>query len=141
MRPARNGDCLVTCTSRARKLARQENKVMEAYEQEIRFLVMDGVSHALISEYLSRKEPNRRGFSERSVRRFCSERDIHYRSRLTDAELDRRISTAIRSVGHSYGRRTLHGKAVAATSGLVRPGSRRGQFCRKWVWLVTCPVR
>ena len=35
----------------------------------------------------------------------------------------------------------LQDKAVAATSGLVRPGSRRGQFCRKWVWLVTWPVR
>ena len=82
---------------------------MDAYEQDIRRLVLSGMSHAIISEYLSRKEPNRRGFSERSVRRFCSERNIHYRSGLTDAELDRRVMVAIRAVGHSYGRRMLHG--------------------------------
>ncbi len=70
---------------------------------------MDGVSHALITDYLSRKEPNRRGFSERSVHRFCTERDIHYRSQLTDTELDRRVTLAIQSVGHNYGRRMLHG--------------------------------
>lgn len=79
------------------------------YEQEIRRLVLDGMSHALISDYLSQKETNRRGYSERSVRRFCSERNIHYRSRLTDIELDRRGMLAIQSVGHKYGRRTLHG--------------------------------
>ena len=79
------------------------------YEQEIRRLVLDGMSHALINDYLSQKEPNRRGYSERSVRRFCSERNIHYRSRLTDPELDRRVMLAIQSVGHKYGRRTLHG--------------------------------
>ena len=79
------------------------------YEQEIRRLVMDGVSHALLSYYLSWKEPNRLGFSERSVQQFFSERNIHYRSRLTDTELDTRVTVAIQSVGHSYGRSNLHG--------------------------------
>ena len=39
----------------------------------------------------------------------CSERNIHYRSRLTDTKLDRQVMLAIKSGGHKYGRRTLHG--------------------------------
>ena len=92
---------------------------MDVYEQEIRRLVMDGVSHAY---YLSWKEPNRQGFSERSVHRFCSERNIHYRSRLTDTELDTRVTVAIQSVGHSYGRSTLHGY-LRSQGLLVRVGA------------------
>ena len=79
------------------------------YEQEIRRLVLDRVSHALITDYLSQKEPNRQGFSERIVRRFCSERDIQYQSRLTATKLDRQVTLTIQFVGHNYGRGTLHG--------------------------------
>ena len=85
------------------------DETMDVYEQEIKSPVLSGMLHALISEYLSRKEPNRRGFSERSVHHYCSERNIHYCSGLTDTKLDRRVTVAIQSVGHSYGRRTLHG--------------------------------
>ena len=83
---------------------------MERYERDIRRLVEEGMSHSAISLYLRQCEPSiHRGLSERSVRRFCGQRQIHYRSRLTDAELDRRVHDAVRSVGHSYGRRTMHG--------------------------------
>ena len=82
---------------------------MEVYEQELRRLVLDGMSHALISHYLSQKEPNHRGYSERCVHWFGSERNIHYWSRLRDTELDRRVMLAIQSVGHKYGRWTLQG--------------------------------
>ena len=79
------------------------------YEAEIRRYVSEGVSHASISRRLCHLVSSHRGFSERSVRRFCAERDIHYRSRLSDRELDVRVRSAVHSVGHSYGRRTLHG--------------------------------
>ena len=45
----------------------------------------------------------------RSVRCFCDIHGIHYRSGLTESELDRIVSIAVQSVGNSYGRRTLHG--------------------------------
>jgi len=45
----------------------------------------------------------------RSVRRFCAIHGIHYHSGLTESEVDRIVSIAVRSVGNSYGRRTLHG--------------------------------
>ena len=63
---------------------------MESYEADVRRLVSEGLSHAEISFYLREREPNSRGLSELSVRRFCAQRQI------------------VRSVGHGYGRRTLH---------------------------------
>ena len=45
----------------------------------------------------------------RSVRRFCALRGIWYRSGLTNAELDHIVSSRVRTVGHSYGRRSMQG--------------------------------
>ena len=82
---------------------------LERYEQDIRQLVSEGMSHSSISRYLRQLDPTHRGLSERSVRRFCARREIHYRSRLSDRDLDARVHSAVRSIGHSYGRHTLHG--------------------------------
>ena len=82
---------------------------MEAYIAEIRSIVEDGYTHEQISELLQQQSYGERGFSARRVRRFCSEHDIHYRSNLSDQELDRVIHNGVITVGHSYGRRTMHG--------------------------------
>lgn len=73
-------------------------------------LLQDGRSYDCISCFLTAFCGRQvRGLSSRSVRRFCSERGLRLRGRLDDATLDRIISALIRSVGHSYGRRTMHG--------------------------------
>ena len=81
---------------------------MDCYENEIRRMVRQGHTHEQISRYLKRAMPSSPGLSSRSVRRFCSSRGIHYRSRLDSASLDRVVHSRVSQVGHSYGRRTLH---------------------------------
>ena len=70
--------------------------------------VEDGYTHEQISECLQQQNYGARGFSARSVR-FCSEHNIHYRSNLSVQELDRVVHSGVIAVGHSYGRRTMHG--------------------------------
>ena len=72
-------------------------------------MVRAGHTHRQISQYLQAAMPGVRGLSSRSVRRFCFRRGIHYRSRLSTASLDRLVHSRVSQVGHSYGRRTLHG--------------------------------
>ena len=82
---------------------------MESYTNEITQWVKEGRTHQDISSFLRPRHPTERGYSVRSVRRFCAIHGIHYRSGLTESELDRMVSVAVRSTGNSYGRRTLHG--------------------------------
>ena len=62
-----------------------------------------------VSVCLQRLHPSEQGFSARSVRRYCSEENIHYRSGLSDCQLDKLVADRVQAVGHSYGRRTMHG--------------------------------
>jgi len=78
-------------------------------EGEVRTLVERGETHDQISHHLKQIYPNRRGISARSVRRFCSQRDIRQRNEMNDDELDRVIESRVSAVGHTYGRRTMHG--------------------------------
>lgn len=82
---------------------------MYRYHGEIEAMVRDGRTHEEISQYLQQAMPRVGGLSSRSVRCFCSSRSIHYRSRLDTPNLDRVIRSRVSQVGHSYGRRTLHG--------------------------------
>ncbi len=62
---------------------------MGQHKRDIRLLVEAGISHMEISRYIMNMNPGvRRGLSERSVRRFCSELDIHFRSRLNTYQLE-----------------------------------------------------
>ena len=82
---------------------------MDLLESEIRQIVEDGESHEQISRFLRTVLPSQRGLSSRSVRRFCSLRGIRYRRGLTSAELDHIVSSRVRTVGLSYGRRSMQG--------------------------------
>ena len=82
---------------------------MDGYFREVTQLVKEGRTHKDISSLLRSRHPAERGYSERSVRRFCATHRIHYRSGLAESELDHLLSGAVQSVGNSYGRRTLHG--------------------------------
>ena len=82
---------------------------MDIYEREIRLRISRGQTHQEISDFLVSVLPSHRGLSPRSVRRFCAQRGIHYRSCLNNTQLDRLISSTVRRVGHSYGRRSIQG--------------------------------
>lgn len=84
--------------------------LLEALEGEIRWRIAHlGETFQTVSEYLQSIFPGVRGISTRSIRRFCHSRDIHYRSRLSTVELERLVQHTVTRVGHSYGRRSLHG--------------------------------
>ena len=56
--------------------------VMNDYEEEIAERVERGETYVNISRFLQHVLPHSRGLSPRSVRRFCSERGIRFRSNL-----------------------------------------------------------
>ena len=58
--------------------------------------VEEGNSHAVISEELQTMFPGLRGLRERSVRRFCTDRDVSRRCSLTNEELERCVSDAVK---------------------------------------------
>ena len=80
---------------------------MEQCELEIRQLVSSGTTHKRISEQLQEANPGANGSSERSVRRFCQEKGISYRSYLDEQEVDQVVQGAIQEVGNGYGRRMM----------------------------------
>ncbi|XP_062522947.1 uncharacterized protein LOC134197618 [Corticium candelabrum] len=67
----------------------------EVDEDFVRKRVEEGNSHAVISEELQTMFPGLRGLSERSVRRFCTDRGLGRRCSLTKEELERRVSDAV----------------------------------------------
>ena len=82
---------------------------LDQCESDIRRRILCGDSLISVSLYLQSVFPGVRGFSIRSVRRFCEERDIHYRSYLCDNDVDIVVRQCVFDVGHSYGRRSLQG--------------------------------
>ena len=72
--------------------------------------VAAGATPEVISLSLQRWYPFQSGFSARSMRRFCADEGIHYRSQLNDEQVDRLVASR---VIHSYGRRTMHGLLCA----------------------------
>lgn len=82
----------------------------DSFEQEIRRRVSQGQTHEEISQFLRSVMPScHRSLSPRNVRRFCTQRGIHYRSGLTDFQLDNVVSSTVYRIGHSYGRRAMQG--------------------------------
>ena len=111
---------------------------MDIYEQEIASRIAAGQTYRQISRALQQRINSSLGFSPRNIRRFCAERGIHYRCGFTDQQLDRLVASLIQSVGHSYGRRTMHGllralgihvsqRRVGASMGRVAPRAQRGR--------------
>ena len=84
-------------------------ELLGRYENIIKSLVDSGKTYSQISQCLRNSHPGVPGLSDRSIRRFCKSRNIQYRSHLTTAQLDCIVTQAVRSVGHSYGRKTIQG--------------------------------
>ena len=67
-------------------------------EQFIRESRENGKTLKEISDSLQDLYPGQRGFSVRSVERFCQQHDIHKTSQLQSAELCRVVATAVSQV-------------------------------------------
>ena len=64
--------------------------------------VESGATHEAIVKELHRMYPGVRGISIRSLKRFCSSRDLHSTSRISDQDLDVLIAFAIGSVSAPF---------------------------------------
>ena len=58
----------------------------------------EGCTYPEISDELRRKFPQQRGYSSRSVRRFCEEHAIRRSSRLSQSSLKKVVATAVSQV-------------------------------------------
>ncbi|XP_065826874.1 uncharacterized protein [Oscarella lobularis] len=85
-------------------------------EDDVRAYIAQGFTHDKISDLLTGQFPSVRGFSARSVRRYCKEHDIHWTTPVTDDELQREVEKGVEAVGPTYGRKTM--KGYLATQGL-----------------------
>lgn len=57
-----------------------------------------GLSYASIGELCDAHRPGSKGFSERSVRRYCTMHGIRKRSGVTNADVDRIVSSFVAKV-------------------------------------------
>ena len=70
---------------------------LEANIEQIRLWVKENYTHCMISDTLKQNFPEvTRGFSERNIRLFCSQHEIHKRSDLD--EVDSTVEDSIREV-------------------------------------------
>ena len=64
-----------------------------------KMVVEQKITHSGVSEALKRMYPSvTRGFSSRSVRRYCGKHGIHATSRFEDGAVDRIVRTGIQKV-------------------------------------------
>ena len=82
-----------------RKLNNMATRSLDDFEGYIRNKVeQDHLTHREISERLEAKFPGVRGFSIRSVGRFCQEKRIHKTSRLSQAEVEQVVAEGVAKV-------------------------------------------
>ena len=131
------------------------NSTLQAFEDTILTLLSTGSSYADISEYLRRVTGETQGLSARSVRRYCCRRGVRVRPLVDQPSLDRVVSSLVNRVGHSYGKRTMHGLSagvracqarVALSLSRIAPiqyASRRSfanrslnpfPYCKNYIW-------
>ena len=73
-------------------------KVPGLYAQVQHDILQRGMTHAQIAVELQARYPGERGFSERSVRRFCASHGITSSSGLSDLHLDKVVASGIAKV-------------------------------------------
>ena len=72
---------------------------LDVFEEYILHKVeVECISHKQLSDELKACYPGFKGFSVRSIERFCAEKEIHKSSRLSSSELERVVSTAVAKV-------------------------------------------
>ena len=94
---------------------------LEANNEQIRLWVKENYTHRMISDTLQQNFSEvTRGFSERNIRLFCSQHEIHKRSNL---EVDSIVEDSIREVCikmhiHNLGGKVAH-SLYNAISGFI----------------------
>ena len=68
----------------------------------IRDMVGNGYTHQAIASELQRLYTGRVGLSTRSVRKYCSENNIHYSSRLSDQQVEDLSATGCLPGTHTF---------------------------------------
>ncbi len=71
-------------------------------EDFVRQKIEEGWSHSKLSTILKELNQVSKGFSVRSVQRFCTEKNIHKTSRLAAQEVDKVVSDAVAKVRSGY---------------------------------------
>ena len=72
---------------------------LEDFEESIREKIeKEHWTHAQLSSFLIAEHPGERGFSVRSIERFCSDKGIHKTTKLCDVEVDELITGAVAKV-------------------------------------------
>ena len=71
---------------------------LENVEDFIREKVKSNCSHKQLSDHLKEAFPGQRGFSVRSIERFCAEKGIKKTTAIDDEDLDSIISEAVSQV-------------------------------------------
>ena len=61
-------------------------------------IVEESLTHEQLSTLLQEMFPNARGFSIRSLQRYCSKEEIHKTSRLNNADLNEAVLTSVMEV-------------------------------------------
>ena len=102
------------------------------YSQEgvIQQLFSDGRTYSEVSDFLITLAGRSEG---RSVRRYCAERGIVRRGSISQAELDEVVRSFVARVGHSYGRRNMHGLLASQGIHACQERVRAGVF-REHMW-------
>lgn len=77
---------------------------------EVKFMVERGATHYEVAMLYQSLYPMQRGLSARSVRRYCSVKNI---TRLTDDAIEEIVGDFILNYGHTYGRRMMQGSIRA----------------------------
>jgi hypothetical protein len=75
------------------KLEQLEDFIRERIEE-------DKWTHGKLRDYLLQNYPGQRGFSVRSIQRFCSDNNIHRTTRMERRNLDAVVGEAIDKVSH-----------------------------------------
>ena len=84
--------------SRARS-SRGIMSALDSFEDFIRVKIeRDHATHHQICEELTSTFPGKRGFSVRSIRRFCQEKNIHKTSRMPASEVKSAVQEAVLKV-------------------------------------------
>ena len=72
---------------------------LQQFEVEIRDKIeKEHWTHAQLSSCLKVAYPGERGFSVRSIEKFCSDNNIHKVAKLSDADVDELVAEAIDKV-------------------------------------------
>ena len=80
--------------------------VFEEYRGIILLLISQGRTY---EEVITEQTGRHIGLSSRSLRRYCNARGLRRVGGVTPTQLDGIVRTFVRRVGHSYGRRMMHG--------------------------------